>query len=82
MESNNYYSQLTDKELIDLFNYTLNERTRIEWALYYISVEMENRKNYNTAAAQAANYVGGFKGASQFQKRVDEVVKKELKLED
>ena len=83
MESNNYYSQLSDKELIDMYNYIVSEKNRIERALYYINVEMENRKNFNnTTPGQVANTTGGFKGASQFQKRVDEVVKKELKLED
>ena len=80
MDGNNYYSQLTDKELMDMYNYIINEKNRIEWALYYICVEMENRKNYNNAKpSQVVNSTGGFLGASQFQKNVDEVIKKELK---
>ena len=83
MESNNYYSQLTDKELIDMYNYIQNEKLRVEWAFYYVCQEMENRKNYNnTTPGQVVNTTGGFKGASQFQKNVDEVIKKELKKDN
>ena len=80
MADNNYYSELSDQELENAYNYILNEKTRIDWAYYYVCLEIENRKKQKAVLEQKESQQskGGFNGESQFQKRTDEIVKKEL----
>ena len=84
-EINNYYSALSDEELKNAYNYILNEKIRIDWAYYYICMEMEARKK-SLMTPLSVNGIqpskGGFNGESQFQKRTDEIVQKELKKDN
>ncbi len=85
IDNNNYYSSLSDEELMQMFNQIAMEKNRLDWAYYYICVEIEARKKKIANPPAVNNIVspkGGFNGESQFQKRTDEIVKKELKKED
>ena len=76
----NFYSEYSDEDLIKLYNQIYADKIRIDWAYYYVCQEMENRKQYyNNTPEQVVNNQGGFMGASQFQKTVDDVIEKELK---
>jgi len=85
MENNidNFYSTFTDEELIRTYQQLISDKNRIEWSLYYLGVEMEERKKrlqeHNNTSSIQIPPSGGFAGASHFQKGVDEIVKKELK---
>ena len=81
---NNYYSTLSDEELKNAYNYILKEKNRVDWAYYYICLEIENRKKQNAVLVPKESHPskGGFNGESQFQKRTDEIVQKELKKDN
>ena len=81
MYTNNCYSSYSNEELMQLFNQIVAEKNRIDWAYYYICMELEERKKklMEPKTEIPVTPQAGFAGPSQFQKRVDELVKKELK---
>ena len=81
MNNGNYYSSYSNDELMQMYNQIVEEKNKIDWAYYYICMELEARKK---KLMEPKNEIpvtpqGGFAGPSQFQKRVDELIKKELK---
>lgn len=79
-ENNNYYSSLSYDDLIKEYNRIVAEKNKLDWAYYYVCTEIEARRKkaleQQTGGLQASD--GGFRGASQFQKRTDEIVRKQL----